>query len=692
MDICQTVLEADMGVSKDGPTTALAGDTITYTINLSNTGTYTATGTVITDTLPAEVSYVTYTTALSVNNFTQNGQNLIWDVGDVPTTTVNATIEVQAVVSNTLLNGASFTNTVKATTTYTETNLANNADSVTTFIGAPDLAIVKTGPANVNAGDTFTYTLAYSNAGTINATGVKIIDQLPAGVAFVTETTGSAVVANGQITWTLGTLNTGVGSSIDVVVTAVKAGDWVNTATISGSPVDSDPLDNTSSVTTTVNGVDVYVRKSGPAVAFGGELISYTITYGNSGNVTATATLTDQLPISFTLADIAVDGSGLPFANGVWTAANLAPNTEVSFTFALTVPTTIANSTRITNALTISAIESGDDPIDNAASASSTVYQIVPIAAARAGAVGQVFGIEGQVIYVPNTFGTNEWGVQDASGGISVFFSPPPSAQLGDRVRLVATRGAFSGQAQLGATVYYFANLGPGTQVAPRPYTTGQVLSGSTEGWLVVVTGTVSSLPACSTTANYQFNLNDGSGATTIFVDKDTLVNVCAQGVVNGDRIVVTGFSTQFSGLFEVKPRFPADVKRLFDVTFVYNDLEDVVHVGENVQLRGDFTNWGTNPITLSHDAGYMVFSATVTLPTTATQGYKYYADAFEGNNLAWDLLNTDNRSFAPTQGVTVKQDYRNTPIGWGNLNGPATATINLGASVVVSGEVYVQS
>ena len=230
--------------------------------------------------------------------------------------------------------------------------------------------------------------------------------------------------------------------------------------------------------------------------------------------------------------------------------------------------------------------------------------------------------------------------------------------------------------------MYYFANLGAGPLVDPKPYTTGQVAAGASEGWLSVITGTVSGLPACTPgTANYQFNLDDGSGSTVIFVDKDTLVDVCTQGVVNGDRIVVTGFSTQFNGTFEVKPRFPADVKRLFDVTFVYHDLEDVVQPGEDVQLRGDFTNWGTNPITMAHDANYTVFSATVTLPTTATQNYKYYVDA-AGGNTAWNLLNTNDRLLAITQGTTLKNDYRNVVVGWGNLNGPATQSINLGGAL----------
>jgi len=685
--------EADLGLSKDGPTTALAGENITYTLSVSNTGTYTATGTIITDTLPSAVTFVTYTTALPVNSFTQNGQDLIWNLGDVPTTTVNATIGVQTFVSPLLPSGASFTNTVTASTTYTEPNQANNTDTATTFIGAPDLAIVKTGPASANAGDTFTYTLAYSNAGSINATNVGIVDQLPTGVTFVTETTTSAIVANGRITWTVGALNAGNGGSIDVVVTANRAGNWVNTATISGGPVDSSLLNNTSNVTTTILGADPYVLKSGPTAAFIDRQALYTLTYGNHGNITATATLTDQLPVGFAVTDIAVDNSGLPFTNGAglraWTV-DIAPNSAVSFTMALTVPTALSPATRITNTLTVSAIESGDNPLDNSASASSTVYEIVPISTARAGLNNDVFAVEGQVIYRPGTLGTNEWGLQDASGGISAFFSPAPVVQLNDRVQLVGTRSAFSGQPQLGSTVYYFANLGAGPQVTPLPYTTGQVAAGSSEGWLVVVTGTVSGLPACTPgTANYQFNLDDGSGSTVVFVDKDTQVNVCAQGVVNGARLIVTGFSTQFNGTMEIKPRFPADTKPLYDVTFIYNDLEDVVHVGEDVQLRGDFNSWAG--ITMTHNAGYTVFSATVTLPTTGTQNYKYYASAVS-EPLAYDLLNTADRSVNVNQGVMVLQDYRNTPIGWGNLNGPASASINLGGNVAVSGQVYVRS
>jgi uncharacterized repeat protein (TIGR01451 family) len=237
------------------------------------------------------------------------------------------------------------------------------------------------------------------------------------------------------------------------------------------------------------------------------------------------------------------------------------------------------------------------------------------------------------------------------------------------------------------APVYYFAKLGTGPEVSPAPHTTGDVLAGTTEGWLVQVEGYVSGLAGC--TGNYSFQVNDGSGAATIFVDLDTGVNVCTMGVVNGDYVRVVGFSTQFDALYEVKPRRPADVTELYPVTFIYHDLEDVIHIGEALNVAGGFNGWNANATPLAANADSSVFSVTVTLPLTGTYEYKYIV---KSGGDQWDWLNTGNRSVNVTAPATV-DDYRKVAVGYAHLMAPPAITINLGQPTgLITGEVYIQN
>jgi uncharacterized repeat protein (TIGR01451 family) len=125
---------ANLGVVKTGPAAAQASETITYTINLFNTGTVTATSSVLTDTLPPEVRFITYTTALTVNFSKPDAQTLVWDLGDVANG-ASGVITVQGVISSGLSIGTLLTNTVTASTTATETTTADNTSRVVTLIG-----------------------------------------------------------------------------------------------------------------------------------------------------------------------------------------------------------------------------------------------------------------------------------------------------------------------------------------------------------------------------------------------------------------------------------------------------------------------------------------------------------------------------------------------------------------------------
>jgi uncharacterized repeat protein (TIGR01451 family) len=124
--------------------------------------------------------------------------------------------------------------------------------------GAPDLAIVKSGPASANPGSIIAYSVSYSNR--INAsaaTGVQIVDTLPDSVSFVDASNGGQSLGN-QIIWDLGDIARGSHGKLTyhvAVTNVVTTGfSFQNNAVIAEAENDANYADNSSSVTTVVTG------------------------------------------------------------------------------------------------------------------------------------------------------------------------------------------------------------------------------------------------------------------------------------------------------------------------------------------------------------------------------------------------------------------------------------------------------
>jgi Domain of unknown function DUF11/Bacterial Ig domain len=123
--------------------------------------------------------------------------------------------------------------------------------------GEADLSIAVTDSADpVAAGDSLSYTITVDNAGPDDATGVTVMETLPAGVTF-DSTTGCGEDPNGVVSCTLGTIATGDSASftVDVTVDASTSGVITNQAAVSSDLTDPDTSDNVVSETTTVDGL-----------------------------------------------------------------------------------------------------------------------------------------------------------------------------------------------------------------------------------------------------------------------------------------------------------------------------------------------------------------------------------------------------------------------------------------------------
>lgn len=128
-------------------------------------------------------------------------------------------------------------------------------DSLTISAGVADVGIAKAGPGTAIIGDTATYVITTTNSGPGTATGVVVVDTLPAGATFIDASRG-ATEASGVVTWpSLATLASGTSQVDTVRALLTQAGTSVNLVAASSATTDPNLADNSASVSTTVAGV-----------------------------------------------------------------------------------------------------------------------------------------------------------------------------------------------------------------------------------------------------------------------------------------------------------------------------------------------------------------------------------------------------------------------------------------------------
>ena len=121
--------------------------------------------------------------------------------------------------------------------TATATSQTNDTSEFSGGVEVPvaDLYLTKSDdPDPVTIGQDITYTLTITNNGPADSTGATVIDNLPAGVIFVSASAGCAEGA-GTVKCSLGALAVGASSTVTIVVTPTVAGNLTNTAAVTGN-------------------------------------------------------------------------------------------------------------------------------------------------------------------------------------------------------------------------------------------------------------------------------------------------------------------------------------------------------------------------------------------------------------------------------------------------------------------------
>ena len=397
------VSSADIGVTKSGPASAVAGAAFDYVIVLSNGGPDAAMAVRFDDPLPSGATFVSLTqnsgpSASCVTPALGASGDVACSIGAL-LNGQSAQFTVTVTAAATLADGTVLSNTVTATTDSVDSNPNNNTSTVNTTVSAQaDLAVTKSGPATIVSGSNISYTLALTNNGGASASAVSLSDTLPPGEAFVslTQNSGPAFICTTGAT--ISCSNASLASGASAAFTLVAAVDGTlangttltNTATATSTTPDPVPVNNTSTVITLVGAsADLVLVKTGPPSVVPGSNLTYAMTLTNNGPSSAAAvTLSDPLPagetfVSFnqTAGPAFVCTTPAPGVNGTITCTNasMAAGAVAGFNLVVAIPNSVATGTALTNAATATSSTPDPNGPNNAASATTNVVLAAPV-------------------------------------------------------------------------------------------------------------------------------------------------------------------------------------------------------------------------------------------------------------------------------------------------------------------------
>jgi peptide/nickel transport system permease protein len=234
----------------------ISGGTLTYTIPIINRGPSDASGVVVTDTLPSDMSLVSATSSQGAG-CGASGATVVCELGTLPKG-ASATITIVLTVDPATTGTVTHTATVASRVADPDT-LDNQLDRSTLVKRAPDLAIIQLdAPDPTIAGQPLTYTLNLVNKGPGDATGVTIKSVPPTGTSFVSATSEQELdctASNGTVICELGDLPNAASATvvIRVAVDPSSTGIVVHSVTVAASEPDANPLDNAAVKETTIN-------------------------------------------------------------------------------------------------------------------------------------------------------------------------------------------------------------------------------------------------------------------------------------------------------------------------------------------------------------------------------------------------------------------------------------------------------
>ncbi len=346
-DVVTTAGQADLGLSTAGtPLSVFAGNDITYTETVTNSG-------------PSAASAVSFTESIPNTTIVSASAPAGWSCTITTTVTCTdpsvasgASVDIIVVVN---VASTAIVPSITATSAVSAANSATSSNNLVTPVSAAcDLVVTNLGsPTPVLAGGTITYTQVVTNTGPSNCGTATFTEATPLNTTFVSV----SVVTAGGGAWacpntapiactnpSVSPASTGTITAVYKVPLGTAAGTIItDIATVATTTRDTNKNNNSVTVTIAVAGAtqaDLSVTNTGsPNPVNAGQNITYSQTVTNGGPAAASVViLTETVPLN-TSAQSLTGPAGWTCTVGTLTCtiASLPPNTTANFTFVLKV-------------------------------------------------------------------------------------------------------------------------------------------------------------------------------------------------------------------------------------------------------------------------------------------------------------------------------------------------------------------
>jgi uncharacterized repeat protein (TIGR01451 family) len=271
---------ADLSIVKNGPATASAGSNISYDVTVTNAGPSNATTVSVTDTLEPGLTFVSASGPAGWSCTPASGTITCNTATLLAGTTAPLTFVVHLTSSAAAGSMISNTAEVSAATSDPDSGDLSSTTTATVTPALPtDVSITKTTEdEDFVAGGTVPYTIVVRNNGTSDALGTEVTDTIPAGTTLQSATsTQGTCSGTPTVTCTIGTLAPGASATITLVVALPSTpGTFTNTANVTISNGDPNPLNNASTAAITSSAIAAIPTLSPLALALLGAAFALT--------------------------------------------------------------------------------------------------------------------------------------------------------------------------------------------------------------------------------------------------------------------------------------------------------------------------------------------------------------------------------------------------------------------------------